>query len=78
MTMEIILSIGSAIMVTLIGVVIKKLDKVSERQRRSEQFFHCEHQAMDYSLEINLDGPYKEAKTRRLNELLAEHKFKNG
>lgn len=78
MATEIIFSIGSAVIVSLIGIVIRKLDRVSERQRRSEEFFHCEHQAMDYSLEMNLDGPYKEAKTKRLNELLAEHKFKNG
>lgn len=76
MIMEIIIAVTSGLILSLLGYIIKKLDTIKKEQARNELFFRCEHRAMDYSLEINLDGKYIQERDKKMKILLDENNFK--
>jgi hypothetical protein len=73
---EIIITVTAGLILSLLGYIIKKLDMMKKEQIRTELFFKCEHKAMDYSLEINLDGDYIRERDKKMKQLLDEHSFK--
>jgi hypothetical protein len=72
---EIIVSVTAGLILSLLGYIVKKLDSMKKEQIRTELLFKCEHKAMDYSLEINLDGDYIKERDMKLRELLDKHNF---